>query len=306
MKAMVCTQYGSPDVLELREIEKPVPKDNEVLVKVHATTVTAGDLRVRGFDSPVLLWIPMRLVLGLRKPRKPILGVELAGEIVEIGKNVNQFKIGDQVFALTGMSFGAHAEYTCLPESAMMAIKPSNMTYQEAAGVLFGGTSALYFLRKGNIQKGQKVLIYGASGAVGTSAIQLAKSFGAEVTGVCSSANAQLVRTLGADKVIDYTIEDFTKRDERYDIIFDAVGKTSKSNCRKALTPTGSYVTVDGQGIAKVRKDDLIFLKELMEKGKIKPVIDRRYPLEQIPEAHRYVEKGHKKGNVVITLDHAK
>ncbi|MBT2759132.1 NAD(P)-dependent alcohol dehydrogenase [Mesobacillus foraminis] len=301
-KAMVCTKYGSPDVLELHEVQKPVPKENELLVKIHATTVASGDLRVRSFNSPILLWLPMRIFLGLRRPRKSILGVELAGEVEEIGKNVKGFKRGDQVFAMTGMNFGAYAEYTCIPETGQVAIKPDNMPLKEAAAVLFGGTSALYFLRKGQIEERKKVLIYGASGSVGTSAVQLAKYYGAEVTAVCSSANFELVHSLGADHAIDYTEEDFTSSDERYDLIFDAVGKSSKAQCKKALLPDGSYVSVEGQGIAKVHTKDLLFLKSLIEEEKLKAVIDRHYLLEQIPEAHRYVETGHKKGNVVVTI----
>ncbi len=328
MKAIVWTKYGPPEGLELREVAKPAPKADEVLIKVHATTVTAGDCEARRLDFPMGLGLAIRLYAGLIRPaRLTILGQELAGEIETVGSDVKLFKEGDQVFASTGFGFGAYAEYKCMPERpdmGVLALKPVNMTFEEAAAVPVGGLEALHFLRQGDLQSGRKVLINGAGGSIGTIGVQLAKYYGAEVTAVDSASKLGMLRSIGADYVIDYTQEDFTERGEVYDVIFDVVGKAPFAGSMRSLSRTGVYLLANPRpslvvrgrwtsmtsdrrvtsGTASHKPADLLFLKELIESGKLRVIIDRRYPLEQTAEAHRYVEGGGKKGNVVITVAH--
>jgi 2-desacetyl-2-hydroxyethyl bacteriochlorophyllide A dehydrogenase len=330
VKAVVYTEYGPPEVLQLKEVEKPTPKGNEVLIRVHATLVDWSQTICRDFTMsprefwlPILLWPMARMEFGVKKPRHTILGSETAGEVQAVGKDVTSFKVGDQVFGHSE-SFGANAEYVCMPEDGVLAIKPANMTYEQAAIVPHGALTALYFLKRANIQSGDQVLINGASGGIGQFAVQLAKHFGAQVTGVCSTTGLEFVSSLGADKVLDYTQEDFTESGQTYDVILDTAGKSSFSRCKSSLKKNGRYLlTVFGMrelgqmiwtsvvgskkvicALAPIKQQDLVTLKELIEAGKIKSVIDRRYPLEQAAEAHRYVETGRRKGNIVITVEH--
>ena len=330
MKAIVYTEYGSPDVLQIKEVAKPAPQDNEVLIRVHATPVSFGDLLARNFKNitprqfnmPFFFWLPARFAFGVNKPKKYILGSEFAGEVEAVGAAVTRFKQGDQVFGYRGQSMGAYAEYVCLPENGVLAIKPANLTYEEAAAVPYGALTALSLLRKVNLQSGQKVLINGASGGIGSAAVQLGKYFGAEVTGVCSTPRVGYVKALGADKVIDYTQEDFTQNKETYDLIFDILGKSSFARGKSSLKPNGRYLFASfkmkqllqmlftsirgGQkvicALSAETAENLNLIKELSEAGKFKSVIDKCYPLEQMAEAHRYVETGQKQGNVVITV----
>ncbi|MEQ8469824.1 MAG: NAD(P)-dependent alcohol dehydrogenase [Marinoscillum sp.] len=324
MKAVIFNQFGAANELHIADIEKPTPKSNEVLIRIHATSVTAEDPKMRGFNHPPLLKIPVGLMFGFKKPKNPILGMEFSGIIESMGLAVKTYKAGDQVFGYTGLSFGAYAEYKCMPENSLIHIKPDNLSFEESACLVNGPLSALVYLKKkGKIKKGDKVLIYGASGSVGTAAVQLAKYFGAHVTGVCSSKNISLIKSIGADIAIDYTSEDFTQQQTKYDLIFDTVGKTSMRKCMSSLKPQGKYLLTEF-GSAHIfaalassfrslkvviassnfhwRKKDLAFLKEVTEKGHFKPVIDKVYPLDRIVDAHEYVESGHKVGNVAISV----
>ncbi len=324
MKAIVYEKYGPPDVLKIKEVEKPTPRDNEVLIKVHATSVTSADRRMRSLDTPTGFGLAMRLVLGISRPRQPILGSELAGVVEAVGRNVGRFKAGDPVVAFADMRLGCYAEYRCMPENVAVAHKPRNLAFDEAAALSFGGTTALAFLRRANLKAGDKVLVNGASGAVGTAVVQLARHFGADVTGVCSGANVELVRSLGAHHVIDYTGEDFTQNGETYDVIVDTAGTAPFSRGKGSLNEGGRLLMVIGglphmlqipwvamtsskriiAWAAAQHAEDLRHLTKLAEEGRFRPVIDRRYPFEEIIEAHRYVDTGRKKGNVVITLAH--
>jgi len=322
MKAIIWTKYGRPDVLKLQEIIKPTPKDNEVLIRVCAATVTAGDCEARSFKFPILFWLPLRIMFGLIKPRIKILGQELSGEIESVGKEVELFRKGDKIFAPMDINFGAYAEYRCLSSTLPMAIKPTNMSYEEAATIPTGGLNALHFLKKGNIQPGEKVLINGAAGSIGTCAIQIAKTMNAEVTGVDSTEKLAMMGSIGADHVIDYSQEDFTKNSQTYDVIIDIVGKSSYSRSVRSLNKTGRYILGNPRfpgmirglwtsmisskkvinALAGYKTEDLVFLKELIEDGQLKTVIDKRYPLSEMVDAHKYVEKGLKTGNVVINI----
>ena len=324
MKVVEYEKYGPPDVLMIKDRMLPTPKADEVLIKIYTTTVSSADSRMRAFDVNPLMWLPMRIYLGFLGPRKKVLGYTLAGIIEEVGQNVTLFEKGEQVFGSTGLQGGSHAEYICLPETANLIHKPSDLSYEQATSIPFGGTTALYFLRKGSIRKGQKVLIYGASGALGTAAVQIAKHMGAVVTGICGKTNMNLVKSLGADFVVDYRENGFLKHQQPYDVIFDTVGKSPFSECVASLNKTGIYLRAVHMellpllrgfwvnltskkkvvgGISDDLKEDLIFLKKLHSEGKFTPVVDRTYPLDEIVEAHSYVDRGHKKGNVVITMD---
>ncbi|MCF8381445.1 MAG: NAD(P)-dependent alcohol dehydrogenase [Bacteroidales bacterium] len=306
MKAIICTKYGEPEVLQLKDVEKPIPKSDEILIKIVATSVTASDCIIRSLNLSPLMKIPARMALGFTKPRKPILGMVLSGTIEAVGDKVTLFQTGEKIFAHTYMKFGTYAEYICLPETSAVETIPENYSFEEAAAIPYGGTLALYFLQKAKIQKGQNVLIYGASGAIGTLAVQIAKYYGTMVDGVCSKSNFDLVMELGADLVIDYTNKDFKLEDKKYDLIFDAVGKKKSSDLKykNALKASGKFISVDdgSPGTKAVCKENLYKLRDLLETKKIKAVIDKIYPMEQIVEGHRYVDKGHKKGNVIIRI----